>query len=390
MSKRKICVVTGSRAEYGLLYWLMYEINNDPDLELQIVVTGMHLSPEFGLTFQEIEKDGFFIDKKVEMLLSSDTENGISKSIGLGVIGFADAFQDLKPDIIVLLGDRFEALAAAIAAMVAKIPIAHIHGGEATEGIIDEAIRHSITKMATIHFPCTDKYAKRIKQLGEPEERIYNFGMPGLDNIYRLKLLNKEELETELNIKFRKYTAIVTYHPVTLENNTAERQIDNLLKALKEFDLQVIFTSANADTNSRIINKKIDKFVKTNPAKYRFYYSLGQIKYLSLLKYVDIMIGNSSSGITEAPCFKLPVVNIGNRQKGRVKAANIIDCDYTVNGIQKAISKGLSTDFIYKIKDMKNPYDKFEDGKTSSRIKEVLKNIKINQLLLMKSFNDLI
>lgn len=389
MNKRRICVVTGTRADYGLLYWLLKEIQKDKDLELQLVVTGMHLSPEFGLTYKEIVNDGFIIDDKVELLLSSDTETGISKAIGLGCIGFSDTFKRLNPDLLVLLGDRFEIFSAAIAAMVSKIPIAHLHGGETTEGVIDEFIRHSITKMATYHFPATKEYVKRIVQLGENPERVFNYGMPGLDNIYRLNLLSKKELENSLDFIFDKKVGVFTYHPVTLENKTAENQINTLLKAIKNFDIKVIFTKSNADTYGRKINNKINKFVKKNPGHYIFVESLGQIKYLSVLKHVNLMIGNSSSGLLEAPSFKLPVVNVGDRQRGRIKAENVIDCDYSLFETKKAIGKALSVEFNETLLYMKNPYDKFEDGRTSYRIKEKLKNVEINTTVIKKSFYDI-
>ncbi|KXS40470.1 MULTISPECIES: UDP-N-acetylglucosamine 2-epimerase [unclassified Candidatus Frackibacter] len=389
MDKRKICVVTGTRAEYGLLYWLMKEIDSDPNLELQIITTGMHLSPEFGLTYKKIEEDGFKIDKKVEMLMSSDTEVGITKSVGLGCIGFADAYDELKPDIVVVLGDRFEVLAAAIAAMIAKIPIAHLHGGEITEGAIDESIRHSLTKMASTHFPATKEYARRVIQMGEKPRRVFNFGAPGLDNIHKLDLLSRTELENELNFQLASKTAIVTYHSVTLENNTAHNQIENLLKAIEKFEMNVIFTKANADTSGRVINEKIEKFTNKEPEKYKLFDNLGQVRYLSALKHVDIMIGNSSSGLIEGPSFKIPVVNVGDRQKGRIKADNVIDCGYGYHEIKEAIKKGFSVDFKDKIKEVVNPYDKHEDGKTSCRIKNVLKEIEINEEFIKKSFYDI-
>ena len=389
MNKRKICIVTGTRADYGLLYWLLKEIQGDKDLELQLVATGMHLSPEFGLTYKTIEKDGFKIDDKIELLLSSDTEVGISKAIGIGCISFAESYKKLQPDIIVVLGDRFEIFSASIAAMIAKIPLVHLHGGESTQGVIDESIRHSITKMATYHFPATEEYRKRIIQLGENPERVFNYGMAGLDNIYRIDLFSKDELEKVIGFKFDKKVAIVTYHPVTLEKNTAEEQINNLLKAINNFNMKVIFTKANADTSGRIINNEIRKYVKRDSGKYIFVDNLGQLKYLSALKHVDLMIGNSSSGLTEAPSFKLPVVNIGDRQKGRIKAGNVIDCDYNVNEIINAIKKVKLTKFNTNLKSMVNPYDKYGDGKTSYRIKEKLKEINLDNNILKKEFYDI-
>ncbi|SJZ43852.1 UDP-N-acetylglucosamine 2-epimerase [Selenihalanaerobacter shriftii] len=389
MDKRKLCVITGTRAEYGLLYWLMKEISGDSDLELQIITTGMHLSPEFGLTYKRIEKDGFRIDKKVEMLMSSDTEIGITKSVGLGCIGFADAYDELEPDIVVVLGDRFEILAAAVAAMIAKIPIAHLHGGEITEGAIDESIRHSLTKMASTHFPATEEYARRIVQMGENPKRVFNFGAPGLDNIYKLDLLSRIELEKELNFQLGSKTAIVTYHPVTLEDDTVYNQIESLLTAIDEFEMNVIFTKANADTYGRVINEKIESFTNKNPKQYKLFDNLGQLRYLSALEHVDIMIGNSSSGLIEGPSFKIPVVNVGDRQKGRIKADNVIDCGYGYHEIKEAIKKGFSFDFKDKIKKIVNPYDKHGDGKTSYRIKETLKGLELDEHLIKKEFYDI-
>jgi len=388
LNKRKVCVVSGTRADYGLLYWLLKEIENDEDLELQLVATGMHLSPEFGLTYKNIEDDDFNISDKVEILLSSDTEIAVSKAVGLGCISFSESFKKLNPDLILVLGDRFEIFAAATAAMVSKTPIVHLHGGETTQGAIDESIRHSITKMATYHFPAAEEYKKRIIQMGEKPDRVFNFGMAGLDNIYKLDLLSKKELENNLEFKLDKKFAIATYHPVTLENNTAEEQIDNILEAIDNFDLKVIFTKSNADTAGRIINQKISEFANNNPDKYMFIDNLGQLRYLSVLKHADLMIGNSSSGLTEAPSFKLPVVNIGDRQKGRVKAANVIDCSCSKEALNKAIKKALSKEFNEEITDMVNPYDRYQDGKTSHKIKEKLKEITLNDGVLKKEFYD--
>jgi UDP-N-acetylglucosamine 2-epimerase (non-hydrolysing)/GDP/UDP-N,N'-diacetylbacillosamine 2-epimerase (hydrolysing) len=319
MNKRKICIVTGTRAEYGLLYWLMKEIQGDPDLELQTIATGMHLSPEFGLTYKKIEEDGFTINEKVEMLLSSDTPVGIAKSVGLGVIGFADALARQKPDIMVVLGDRFEILAAAQAAMIARIPIAHIHGGETTEGAIDEAIRHAVTKMAHFHFTAAEPYRRRIVQLGEAPERVMNYGAPGLDNIKKLKLLNRAAFEKAIKFSLGKMSFLVTYHPVTLSAANPDQSFKELTNALDQFpEAKIIFTKANADTAGRIINYNIEKYVKQNPQRAKVFTSMGQLLYLSAIKNMDIVIGNSSSGITEAPSFCKPTVNIGQRQRGRL------------------------------------------------------------------------
>lgn len=378
---KKIAVVTGTRAEYGLLYWTMKEIENDPELELQLLVTGMHLSPEFGLTVQEIEKDGFKIDEKIEILLSSDTGQGVAKAIGLGVIGFAQAFVRLNPDMLMILGDRFEIFAAATAAMAMNIPIAHIGGGESTEGAIDEQIRHAITRMAHIHFTSCDYYAKRIKKMGEEEWRIFNVGAPGLENIKRLKLLEREELEKLLNIDLSKTTLLVTYHPVTLEMQTLKEQMDNLLSALMQTGHQIIFTYPNSDSGGRYIIKRINEFIKKyNKAK--AFVNLGQQKYLSLLQYVSAMVGNSSSGIIEAPSFKLPVVNIGERQKGRLRAENIIDVGYFKEEVLNGINKALHDEkFRTKLEYTKNPYG---DGDTSKKIIKILKEINTKQENFLK------
>jgi UDP-hydrolysing UDP-N-acetyl-D-glucosamine 2-epimerase len=385
MDKRKICVVTGTRAEYGLLYWLMKEIQSDPDLDLQIIATGMHLSPEFGLTYKQIEEDGFVINEKIEMLLSSDTPVGITKSLGLGTIGFADSLNRLKPDILVLLGDRFEILAAAQAAMIARIPIAHIHGGELTEGLIDEAIRHSITKMSHLHFVAAEQYRNRVIQLGEDPKRVFNFGAIGLDYIQRLELLDREKFEKSIDFKLGSPTFLVTYHPVTLENQTAERNVLELLKALENFpNAKILFTKANADTEGRVINQLLEEFVQKNKERSKLFSSLGQLRYLSAIKHVDVVIGNSSSGIIEVPFFKKPTINIGDRQKGRLKAKSIIDCRENAEEIMNAIQKALSQDFQKVLQQVASLYGY---GGTSKKIKEVLKKVDLHGII-KKNFFD--
>ena len=376
---RKICVVTGTRAEYGLLYWVMRGIQEDPELELQVIVTGMHLSPEFGLTVKEIEKDGFPVAERVEMLLSSDTEVAISTSMGLGMIGFAKAYERLKSDMLVVLGDRFEILSAVAAAVPFRIPVAHIHGGESTEGAIDESFRHAITKMSHIHFPATQPYADRINQMGESPERVYCFGAPGLDNVFKLSLLNKKELYQALKFPEDRRLGVVTYHPATLEKDTAEFQISILLEVLQDFkSIYWVFTHPNADTGGRVIVKKINEFILENPDKGKTFVSLGQLKYLSLLRYAIIMVGNSSSGLTEAPSFELPVVNIGERQKGRIRAANLIDVPVCEKSkIISAIHRAISKDFRDSLKGLKNPYG---DGNTSVKIVEVLKKVPLDDI----------
>lgn len=382
---RKICVVTGTRAEYGLLYWLMKEIQSDASLELQVIVTGMHLSPEFGLTYKEIEKD-FAINRKIEMLLSSDTSVGISKSMGLAQISFAEAYDELSPDIVVVLGDRFEIFSAATAAMIARIPIAHIHGGETTEGAFDEAIRHSITKMSQLHFVATEAYRQRAIQLGEAPDKVFNFGAPGLDNILNLHLLAKEELEKEMGFKLGKKNLLVTFHPVTLEQSTAKEQFQQLLAALDELsDTRIIFTKGNADTDGRVINTMIDSYVAANTAKAIAFTSLGQLRYLSALQYVDAVVGNSSSGLTEAPSFKIGTINIGDRQRGRIRAASVIDCAPDKSAIIDAIQQLYSPGFRKNLCDVTNPYG---EGGSSQKIAGILRSHPLTQLL-KKIFNDL-
>lgn len=383
MSKRKICVVTGSRAEYGLLQLLMKGIQNDEELVLQVIVTGMHLSPEFGLTYKVIEEDGFTIDAKVEMLLSSDTPVGIAKSIGLGVIGFADALDRLMPDILVLLGDRYEILAAAQAALVARIPIAHIAGGDTTEGAFDEAIRHSITKMSHLHFVTNEIAGKRVRQLGENPANIYNVGSPGIDQVKRLRPLGREELEKSLDFRFRGKNLLVTFHPVTLDCQSAKEQFQSLLDALDMLgpDIGVIFTMPNADTEGRILIQMVEKYVAIHHNA-KAYTSLGQLRYLSVLAQIDAVVGNSSSGLYEAPSFKKPTVNIGDRQKGRLQALSVINCTPDAVSIMNAIQKAL-------IKDCSDTLNPYGDGESSPRIVAILKQIPDYNRLLKKHFYDL-
>lgn len=382
---KKICVVTGTRAEYGLLYWLMKEIQEDNELELQVIATGMHLSPEFGLTYQEIEKD-FKIDKKIEMLLSSDTAIGISKSMGLAQISFAEAYQELQPDIVVVLGDRYEIFSAVSAAMITRLPIAHLHGGEATEGLIDEPIRHSITKMSHLHFTATDEYRKRVIQLGEQPARVFNVGGLGIDNIIKLDLLSKIEFEESIDFKFNEINILITFHPVTLEKSSAQRQFNELLLALDTLDNStLIFTKSNSDTDGRVINQMIDDYASKNKEKAICFTSLGQLRYLSALRYIDIVLGNSSSGLAEAPTFKKATINIGDRQKGRIKAKSVIDCQPVKKNIIEAISLALSNDFKIELKNTLNPYG---DGGASLKIKNIIKSFSLENIV-KKSFYDL-
>ena len=384
MRKRKICVVTGTRAEYGLLYWLIKEIENDNKLELQIIATGMHLSPEFGLTYKEIEKD-FKIDKKIEILLSSDTSIGLSKTMGLAQISFAEAYDDLKPDIIVVLGDRYEIFSAASAAMIARIPIVHLHGGESTEGIIDEAIRHSITKMSHLHFTATEEYKNRVVQLGEEPNRVFNVGGIGIENIKRLKLLTKDEFEKSIDFKLNIKNILVTFHPVTLENKTTKKQFQELLDAIDELkDTNIIFTKANSDTDGRVINRMIDQYINKNSDKSTGATSLGQLKYLSALQYVDAVVGNSSSGLLEAPSFKIATINIGDRQNGRIKAKSVIDCLPEKKILMRIFETIYSNKFKKILKNVKNPYD---NGHASQKIVKILKTVKLENILKKNFFN---
>jgi len=368
---RKIAVITGSRAEYGLLCWIMKGIHEDPELELQLIVTGMHLSPEFGLTYKEIERDGFIIDKKIEMILSADTPSAIAKSTGLGLIGFADALSDLQPDILVVLGDRYEIFAAAFSAALHRIPIAHIHGGETTQGAFDEVIRHSIPKMAYLHFVAAEEYRKRVIQLGEDPDRVFLVGGVGVDTIVKTDLLGKEEIEERLGFKFEPRNLMVTFHPVTLENETASKQFSELLAALESLeDTHLIFTFPNADTDSRTISKMINGFVSKNSENSIAFTSMGRVNYLSTLQFVDGVIGNSSSGLAEAPTFKIGTVNIGDRQKGRLKADSVIDCEPTKESIEHAINRLYSEDFQKSLAMVENPYGK---GDAAEKIIKVLR-----------------
>ncbi len=384
---KKVCVVTGTRAEYGLLRWVMTGIEADPELQLQLLVTGMHLSPEFGLTYQAIEADGFRIDRKVEMLLSSDTAVGVSKSLGLAICGFADALADLKPDLLLVLGDRYEILAAASAAMIARIPIAHLHGGELTEGAFDDAIRHAISKMSHLHFVAAEEYRQRVIQLGEAPERVHLVGGLGIDNILRLPRLSREELEQSLDFRFGPCNLLVTFHPVTLEKGTAQQQMAELLAALDSLeDTHIIFTMPNSDTESRVLFEMIDAFVTRHPGTAKAYTSLGQLRYLSAIHHVDAVVGNSSSGLAEVPSFKKCTINIGDRQRGRLKASSVIDCQPQQADILEALANGLSPAFQATLDDTSNPYG---NGGAAEKIVTILKIVDYSQLL-KKHFYDLV
>ncbi len=383
--KRKICVVTGSRAEYGLLSWLMKDIEVHCNLELQIIVTGMHLSPEFGLTYQRIEEDGFTINHKVEMLLSSDTPVGITKSMGLAMIGFADALAELEPDIVILLGDRFETFAAASASLIARRPIAHIHGGELTEGAFDDALRHSISKMAHLHFVATEEYRERVIQLGEQTDRVFNVGALGVENIKRFSLLPRGEFQQSINFTLGKRNLLVTFHPATLESSTAAQQFSILLSELDKLrDTNFIFTKANADTDGRIINKMIDEYTTINSEKAIGFTSLGQLRYYSALQFVDGVVGNSSSGVIEAPSFQIGTINIGDRQKGRIQADSVIDCSPESVSISDALNFLYSSEFRKRLENLVNPYG---SGDSTLMIIKVLEECRLADIL-KKKFKD--
>lgn len=382
---RKICVITGTRAEYGLLSGVMQGIKDDPEMTLQIIATGMHLSPEFGLTYHEIMEDGFRIDRKVEMLTSSDTSAGIAKSMGLGMIGFADALSELSPDLIVVLGDRFEIFAAVATAQVACIPVAHLHGGEVTEGAFDEAFRHSITKMSHLHFVAAEEYRQRVIQLGEQPERVFLVGGLGIDNIKCLKLLGRDELETSLGFKFDKKNLLITFHPVTLDETSAADHMAELLAALAKLrDTKLIFTLPNADTGGRVLIKMVEEFVAQHSNACAFV-SLGQQRYLSCIANVDGVVGNSSSGLIEVPSFRKGTINIGDRQRGRLQAGSIINCQPTRQSIGEAIDILYSSSFQATLSRVISPYG---EGGASEKVVEIIKNYAIDGVT-KKAFYDL-
>lgn len=385
MEKRKICVVTGTRADYGLLYWLMKEIAADESLQLQTIVTGMHLSPEFGLTYRVMEADGFPIDEKVEMLLSSDTPVGIAKSIGLATIGFADALNRLQPDVMVVLGDRYEILAAVQAALIARIPVAHLHGGELTEGAVDESIRHAVTKMSHLHYTAAEAYRQRVIQLGEAPERVLNFGAPGLDQITRLQLLSRAEFEQSIRFALGQTNFLVTYHPVTLQAGGSEAAMRELMRALDRFpEAKILFTKPNSDTEGRIIGQMIDQYAADAPERVFVATSLGQLRYLSAIAHCDLVVGNSSSGLYEVPLFHKPTINIGDRQRGRLRPASVIDCASSADAVAAAIERGLSASFQQTLAGISSP---FGDGNASVKIKEHLKHVRLEGIL-QKSFYE--
>ncbi len=379
----RVGVVTGTRAEYGLLYWILKQLQDDPAIDLQLIVAGAHLSPQHGLTYRDIEVDGFYIARKVDMALNDDSAVGVTKALGQATSGFADVLAELRPDVLVLLGDRYETLAAAQAALIARIPVAHIAGGDVTEGAYDDAIRHSITKMSHLHFVTHAEAARRVRQLGEDPERIFTVGNPGLDQLQHLKLMARVELARELGFTFRRRNLLVTYHPETLDAESTENRIAMLLQALERLgdDVGLIFTLPNADTGNRAIRERIESYVASH-ANARAYASLGPLRYWSAMKQVDAVVGNSSSGILEAPSLQKPTVNIGDRQKGRPQAASVINCGYGVSEIESAIRRA----FDLNCREVANPYG---DGHAAERIVDVLKRVNNPRDLLKKRFVDL-
>jgi len=357
--KRKICVYTSTRAEYGLLRSVLQEIQSAKTLQLQILASGMHLSPEFGMTIQEIRADGFKPDETIEILMSSDTPSAICKSMGLAMIGYGEALQRLKPDMLVVLGDRFETFCMAAVAQVCRVPLAHIHGGETTEGSIDEAFRHSITKMSHLHFASCEAYRQRIIQLGEAPDRVFNVGALGVENIRCTSLMKRSELAESIGFNLEKPYFLVTFHPVTLEKDSSKGQFQSLLDALEAFqEYNVIFTKANSDTDGRVINHMIDEYAEKRPERFFAVISLGALRYLSAMKYATAVIGNSSSGIIEAPSFKIPTVNIGDRQKGRIQATSILNCSPDADAIRQTMGQTLSPEFLKSISGISNPYER--------------------------------
>jgi len=380
-----LCFITATRAEYGLLKPLMALVKESVAYNLQIIATGTHLLPEFGNTYTFIEKDGFVITEKLDMLMASDSELGIAKSMGLGMIGCAEIFDRLKPDAIVILGDRYEMLAFASAANIFRIPIVHLHGGEITEGAYDDSFRHAITKLSYLHFASTEEYRNRIIQMGEEPDRVFNVGAIGIDNINSLAFLSKSELEQELGIQFKTYNYQVTFHPETLANLSSEKQFQVLLEAIDQLeDSFFVFTKANADTDGKIINLLIDKYVQENPSKAKVFASLGSLRFLSLLKVCDAIVGNSSSGIIEAPSLKVATINIGDRQKGRIQANSVVNVDTSTNEILDAIELIKTEKFRSLLSNSTNPYGQ---GNTSEKIMGILATIEIKKGLTKSFFN---
>lgn len=381
---KKICVVTGTRAEYGILKPLINKISLDKELELQLLVTGMHLSPEFGLTYKQIEKDGYVINDKIEMLLSSDEDSGIVKSMGMGMILFSETLKKLNPDVIIVLGDRFEIFSLVTAASVLKIPVIHLHGGETTEGVYDEFFRHCITKMSYLHFTSTEEYRKRVIQLGEEPSRVFNVGALSVENVKNLELLSKEKIKEKFDVEFTNRTFIVLFHPITLEKNTVENQVEELLKAIVETNIDVIFIKGNADSNGRILNQKLEEFCQKDKKKYKIFSSFTAEEYFSILKYSQGLVGNSSSGIIELPTLKVGNLNIGDRQKGRIQCTSTLNCNPIKEEIVEKIKYMLTQEYKKRVE---NTISIYGDGNTSNKIIEIIKNIE--NIDLKKKFYDI-
>ncbi|MFC3392557.1 UDP-N-acetylglucosamine 2-epimerase [Aidingimonas halophila] len=391
MNRRRLWVLTSTRADYGLLYWLLREIDDDPALELMLAVTGSHLSAEFGETIRDIERDGFRVHRRMEILLSSDTRIAMTKAMGLALLSCGEALAEDRPDMVVLLGDRFEIVPVALAAVTHGIPVAHLHGGETSRGALDDYFRHAVTKLANLHFPATETYRRRILQMGESPERVYNYGAPGLDHLHRSEQVSREALAEALSLPLDRPTAIVTYHPVTVDAEEASASpVCELLAALDARpELQVVFSKANADARGRSINAVLAQWCEANPQRSRLFDNLGQRLYHACLRHLDLMIGNSSSGLVEAPSFRLPVVNVGSRQEGRLFADNVIPVMDTATAITQGIDQALDPGFRARIAMMTNPYDHFGDGSASRRIKDVLKQVPLDSALMKKGFVDM-
>lgn len=388
MGKRKICVVTGTRAEYGLLSRLMRMIKESDKTQLQVVATNMHLSSKYGNTYKEIEADGFVIDRRVPIIDETAPNDSHSTVLEMSraLSGFADAYSELKPDLLVVLGDRYEILAAAAAALIMRIPIAHISGGDVTEGAFDDAIRHSITKMSQLHFPSTEDYRKRVIQLGEQPDRVFNVGALGVENIKKMPLMGKEEIEKEIDFKINNNTILVTYHPVTLGNRTAKDDIEDFVSALEERkDVQVIFTMPNSDTGGQFIVDAINDFVAKNSERSKAYKSLGVVRYLSVMRQVAAVVGNSSSGLVEVPSFGIPTLNIGDRQKGRLAADSVYNCAPDKTAVLNGLDMVLSPEFRKKAAETHNPYEK---ENTAQTIYDVISTYPLEQLN-QKHFYDI-
>ncbi len=384
--KRRIAVVTGTRADYGLLYWLIHDLHQAQDIELQLIVTGMHLMPEFGLTIEVIERDGFPVAATVDLDLGSDTPEAVAHAMGVGMIGFAAAFARLRPEVVVILGDRFEMLAVASSAFVHHIPIAHIHGGEVTEGALDEGFRHAITKLAALHFTAAEPYRRRVIQMGEQPARVFNVGAPGLDHLRRTALLSREVLEQALDFRLGELNFLVTFHPATLDTEDAASQCREMLAALDGFpEARIVFTLPNADPGGRAIMQLLESYAVRHAGRCKLFASLGQLRYLSLLREVQAVIGNSSSGIIEAPSFGVPTVNIGDRQQGRMRAVSVVDCAPRQADIVSAIRQALDPGFRAMLARVENPYGQ---GDASRRMLTILREADL-AALRRKPFYDL-